>query len=272
MPFDLAPKAKSWQKLVNKVQKCALDHGKSKIPILIGIDSVHGANFIREGVLFPQPINLAATFNLKLVEKMARITAVETRAIGIPWNFSPVLDLGRQPLWPRIYETFGEDPYLASEFARVYVKSHQGEKLDDRSSAAACLKHYVGYSVPVNGKDRSPSVIPDIELREVHLPPFEAGVQAGAATVMINSGVVNNIPGHMNGYYINDILRGEMGFKGLVVSDCFDIINLHTRDKVGETPRDAAKLSVMAGIDISMVKNFIIICQKLTTLMYKGSI
>ena len=252
-PLDTAQKASTWQKIIKKIQDVALKNGKSKIPILYGLDSIHGANYIREAVLFPQPLAMAATFNLDIVKKVARVTAVETRAVGIPWNFNPVLDVGRQPLWPRLWETYGEDTYVAVKMGEAYIKSHQGNDLKNRTNTATCMKHYIGYSLPFNGRDRTPALIPENILRETFLPPFEAAVQAGSPTVMINSGEVNGIPGHANGHYINDILKGELGFKGFAVSDWEDIKRLYWRDKVADSPKEAVRIAVMAGVDMSMV-------------------
>jgi beta-glucosidase len=196
---------------------------------------------------------MASTFNLDIVRQVAQITAMETRGIGIPWNFNPVLDSGRQPLWSRLFETYGEDVYLATEYAEAYIRAHEGDDLTDHKHGATCMKHFIGYSLPVNGKDRTPALIPEIVLREHFLPPFERAVKANSLTVMINSGEVNSVPGHANSYYINDILKGELGFEGFAVSDWEDILRLNTRDDVSETIKDGVRLSIMAGLDMSMV-------------------
>ena len=252
-PLDTAQKASTWHKIITKVQDMALKEGKSKIPVLYGIDSIHGGTYIRESVLFPQPLAMGATFNTEIASQVARVTAVETRAVGIPWNFNPVLDVGRQPLWPRLWETYGEDPYVAIKMGESYIRSHQGNDLRNRSNTATCMKHYIGYSYPFNGRDRTPSLIPENLLREVFLPPFEAAVKAGSPTVMINSGDVNGVPGHANGYYINDILKGELKFEGFAVSDWEDIKRLHWRDHVADSPQEAVRIAVMNGVDMSMV-------------------
>jgi beta-glucosidase len=247
MPSYQPVKASTAQKIIKKIQDYAMKKTRLKIPVLYAIDSVHGASFIREGVLFPQPLSIAATFNTDIAQKIGKIAAMETRATGIAWNFHPVLDVGRQPQWPRLYETFGEDTHLVSKMGEAFVKGHQGSDLRNRESAATCLKHFIGYSVPLNGRDRTPAYIPENLLREVFLPPFEAAVRAGAATVMINSAEVNGVPGHVNGYYINQILKKELNFKGLVVSNWHDVINLYVRDKVAESLEDAVRLAVLAG-------------------------
>jgi beta-glucosidase len=240
------------QAAIRTIQDVALNETDFHVPIIYGTDSIHGV-FVNESVFFPEPINMAATFNTDLVGKIASVLAKETRATGIPWNFSPVLDIGRQPLWSRLYETFGEDVYLASKMAEVFIKGHQGSNLKGRKVAANCLKHFVGYSYPFNGRDRSVAWIPEILLREKFLPPFESGIRAGALTVMINSGDVNGVPGHANYQYLTEILKGEWGFKGFTVSDWEDIKRLNYRDKVAQSQEEAVYIAVMAGIDMSMV-------------------
>jgi beta-glucosidase len=240
------------QKVIKQVQDVALNETAFRIPIIYGTDSIHGMLF-DNAVYFPQPINMAASFDTDLIGRIAAVISKETRASGAPWNFSPILDIGRQPLWPRIYETFGEDVHLASKMAETFVKSHQGPNLKAKRVAANCLKHYVGYGYPFNGRDRSPAYIPEILLREKFLPPFESGVRAGALTLMINSGEVNGIPGHANYQYLTEILKGEWDFKGFTVSDFEDIKRLHIRDKIAQTPEEAVYIAVMAGVDMSMV-------------------
>jgi beta-glucosidase len=185
-PLDTAQKASTWQKIIKKIQDAARK-GKSKIPILYAIESIHGTNYIREGTLFPQAIGMASTFNLDLAREVSRITSVETRATGIPWNYAPVLDVGRNVVWSRLWETFGEDSWLATQMSVQYVKGHQGDNNDltSRNATAVCLKHYIGYSVPWSGRDRTPALIPEITLREHFLPPFEEAIKAGAITVMV---------------------------------------------------------------------------------------
>lgn len=253
--FTPAEEAKDNQIIINMIQTAVLNETKLKIPILYGIDSTHGNGGIKEGVLFPQPLAQASSFNLNIAYKIGEITSIETRTIGTPWNFYPVLDIGRQPLWPRLYETYGEDVYLVSKMGDAYIRGQQGNDLKNKTKTATCLKHYVGYSYPFNGLDRTPAFIPDNLLREVFLPPFQAGIEAGAETVMLNSGDVNGIPGHANSYYINDILKGELKFKGFVLSDWQDVKRLYYRDKIAESPEDAVRIAVMSGLDMSMVPN-----------------
>lgn len=253
--YDAALSLKEWNELIKKIQDIAIRKTRLKIPVLYGIDAIHGANYIKEATLFPHAIAMAAARDPELVRKSAEITAKEIRAAGIPWNFNPVLDVGRHQAWPRLFETFGEDPYLASVMGVEYVRGMQGkgDGLIPPEKAAACLKHYVGYSFPFSGKDRTPAYIPDNMMREIFLLPFKKAVEAGALTVMVNSAEVNGIPGHANSYLLTDVLKKEFGFKGLVVSDWRDILNLYDRDHVAGSPREAVKMAVMAGIDMSMV-------------------
>lgn len=241
-----------WHEILNSIQD-AVEKTRLKIPVLYGIDSIHGATYTRNSVLFPNAISAAATWNVELVRRTAEISAFQTRASGIPWAFYPVLDIGRQPLWPRMWETFGEDPFLASRLGAAYVEGLQGKDMAARGKVAACVKHYGGYSMPFNGKDRTPAILDERTLRNVILPPYEAGVRAGAPTVMVNSGEISGVPGHANYHLLTEILKREWGFRGLVVSDWEDIKRLHTRDRVAPTPKDAVRLAVMAGVDMSMV-------------------
>ncbi|MCG8608116.1 glycoside hydrolase family 3 C-terminal domain-containing protein, partial [bacterium] len=252
--YDTALTLEEWRKLITQIQDLATKETRLGVPILYGMDAIHGAGFIREATLFPQSITMAATRNLELVLESAEITAREMRIAGVPWNFNPVLDVGRNPLWPRLWETFGEDPYLVATMGVAYAQGLEGPSdLDREVSVAACLKHYLGYSFPLSGKDRTPAWIPERMLREYFLPPFKATVQAGVQTVMANSSEINGIPVHSDRYLLTDLLRGELGFQGFVVSDWEDIERLHKRDKVAASREEAVKMAVMAGVDMSMV-------------------
>jgi len=251
-PNNKAQPIEKWRKMTQVIRETAAKT-RLKIPVIYGIDAIHGATYTQNSVLFPQAINMAATFNTELSFKEGETTAREVKASGLDWNFSPVMDIGRQPLWPRLWETYGEDVYLASAMGSAYIQGHQGDDFSTANKAPTCLKHYVGYSYPLNGKDRTPAWIGERALREYFLPSFEAGVKAGAPTVMINSAEVDGIPGHANYQYLTTILRGEMGFKGFTVSDWEDIIRLYSRDKLAASPREAVKIAVMAGVDMSMV-------------------
>jgi len=253
-PVYVMPPA-DWQGIVKTIQGIALAESPHKIPVLYGIDSIHGANFMQGSTLFPHHPAMGATRNPDLVRESARISAMETRAAGVRWTFAPVLDVGRQPLWPRFSETLGEDPYLVSALGVAEIQGLQGTNLDSPTSVAACMKHFFGYSFPFNGHDRTLALIPDYYLREYFLPPFRAAVQAGVKTVMINSAEVNGVPVHGSKYMLTDILRDELGFKGMAVSDWQDVIRLHTWHHVAATPEDAVEKSVNAGLDMSMVPN-----------------
>ena len=243
----------NWQEMIAQMQEIAARETRLGIPILYGIDSIHGANYVLGATIFPQNIAMAAAGNVALVEKAAEITAMETRAVGIPWNFNPVLDLARQPMWPRVFETFGEDAYMASVMGAAYIRAQQGDDLSRSDKVATCMKHYLGYSLPRSGRDRTPAYIPERELRQHYLKPFAAAVRAGTVTCMVNSSEINGVPVHSSDFYLTELLRGELGFDGFVVSDWADIENLYTREKVAKDRREAVKMAVMAGIDMSMV-------------------
>lgn len=243
----------NWHEVITTIQDAAIKDTRLGIPVLYGIDAIHGANYTKEATLFPQSIAMAATRNRELMRKGAEVTALEMRASGIPWTFNPVLGIGREPLWSRMWETFGEDVYLASEFADEYVNGVQGSDMSAPASGAACMKHYLGYSVPVSGRDRTPAWIPERMIREIFLPPFKSAIDAGVMTAMINSAEINGIPTHSDYYLLTELLKNELGFKGFTVSDWEDIKRLYTRDKVASSPKDAVRIAVMAGIDMSMV-------------------
>jgi len=251
--WEIAHTAEYWQEIITQIQDIAIKETRLGIPVIYGIDAIHGANYTLGATIFPQNIAMAATWNPELVRQSAEITALETRAGGIPWNFNPVLGVGRQPLWPRLFETFGEDVYLTSVMGAEYVKGNQGNDLSDPASVAACAKHYLGYSFPLSGKDRTPAWIPERMLREIFVPPFKSAIDAGVATVMVNSSEINGIPVHSSHFLLNDLLRDELGFEGFVVSDWNDINNLYLREKVAEDQKEAVEMAVMAGIDMSMV-------------------
>ncbi|RMG22909.1 MAG: beta-glucosidase, partial [Bacteroidetes bacterium] len=242
-----------WREIITTMQRIAMEEKPTGIPVLYGIDAIHGANYTLGSTLFPQQIGLAATWNPALAYETARITAYETRASCIPLNFSPVLDIGRDPRWPRLWETFGEDVLLASRMGTSMVQGYQGTQLNDPYQVAACMKHFLGYSLPRTGKDRTPAYVPERQLREYVLPPFEAAIKAGAATVMINSAEMNGIPVHANPRILKDLLRDELGFRGVAMTDWEDIKLLVTRHRVAKDYKEAIKLAINAGIDLSMV-------------------
>ncbi len=239
-----------WNRLITELNTAA-QKTRLKIPVLYGLDDIHGVNYSAGSTLFPQEIGQAATWNRQLVHDGAVITAYEARAAGVPWTFSPALDLGTNALWPRIYEGFGEDPYLISEMGVQFVKGIQNGPLNEHLSVS--LKHYMAYSDPKSGKDRSDAWIPEYYLREYHLPPFAAAIKAGARNVMVNSSLINGIPTHINKHLLTDILKNELGFTGFIVSDWQDIENVYRRDKMTKDIKGAIMLSINAGIDMSMI-------------------
>lgn len=237
-----------WRTVVAGLQAAAAQrHPKS--PILYGVDAVHGANYTVGAVLGPQQIGQAAMWNPDVVKALAAGTALEIHAAGTPWNFAPILDVGRDPRWPRFWETFGEDPLLVSTLGAASIQGTQTCGVP----VAATMKHFLGYSAPLTGKDRTPAWIPERQLREIFLPPFRAAVEAGAMTVMVNSGEMNGIPVHTDADVLQGLLRDELGFEGLVVTDWEDIKYLVTRHKVAASYKDAIEMAVLAGIDMSMV-------------------
>jgi len=241
-----------WREIQTQIQDEA-KKSRLKIPVVYGLDGMHGQTYTLNSTLFPHNIGMAATRNPELVALAAHITANELRASGVRWEFAPVLDCGRQPLWSRFPETFGEDVYMGRFMGSTAVKAYQEAGLSDPKGVAACMKHYLAYSMPRTGKDRTPSYVPEIELREYFLPQFHDAIKAGAATIMINSGEINGVPVHASKYLLTDVLRKEMGFEGVVVTDWEDIIRLHTRHLVANTPRQAVVLAINAGVDMSMV-------------------
>ncbi len=241
-----------WHRIIRPIQEAA-QRTRLKIPVIYGVDSIHGANYVQGSTLFPQELGMAATWNPMLMQRSAEIAAMETRAAGLTWSFSPVLDVGRHPMWPRLWETFGEDSYLVTVMGTAFVRGLEGEDVSSGKHVASSLKHYVGYSFPLTGRDRTPSYIPEYALRENFLPPFAAAVKAGARTVMVNSGEINGVPGHINKHLLTDVLKGELGFDGFIVTDWEDIKKLVTSWHVAADEKEATRLAVMAGIDMSMV-------------------
>ena len=263
--------AQDWNRIIAEIQDAA-KQTRLKIPVLYGLDDIHGVSYVAGTTLFPQEIGQAATWNRQLIHDAAVITAYEGRAVGVPWTFSPTLDLGTNPQWPRIWEDYGEDPYLSAELGVQFVKGAQ-EPLGSKEKLVVSLKHYMDYSDPKSGQDRTDSWIPENYLREYHLPPYAAAVKAGARTVMINSGLINGIPTHINKHILTDILKNELHFTGFIVTDWQDIENVYRRDKVTKTIKEAIMLAINAGIDMSMIpydyKEF---CTDLVALVKEGKV
>ena len=249
---DEALPVSKWQEIIRAIQEEA-KRSRLHVPVLYGIDTIHGANYVAGSTLFPQPLAMAATWNAELMLRGSQISAAETRKAGVPWSFSPVLDSGRQPLWSRLWETFGEDTYLATVMGVATVRGYEGSDLSSSSSVSASLKHYVGYSYPATGGDRSPALIPENTLREYFLPAFAAAVKAGAHTVMVNSSEVNGTPGHANSYLLKNVLHDELGLQGFAVSDWMDIKGLVSTHHIAANEKEATRIAVLAGIDMSMV-------------------
>src|SRR6187401_716722 len=241
-----------WNEVITQIQDEA-KKTRLKIPVLYGLDGMHGQTYTLNSTLFPQNIGIAATRNPTFATMAAKVTAKELRASGVRWNFAPVLDIGRQPLWSRFPETYGEDVYIVKTMGAAAVKAYEEDGLRNPTAVASCMKHYLGYSGPRTGKDRTPAYIPDIELREYYLPSFREAVRSGASTVMINSGEINGEPVHASKYLLTDLLRKELGFQGMIVTDWEDIKRLHDRHNVAATPRAAVAMAINAGIDMSMV-------------------
>ena len=264
----------TWNKIIDEIQSYALS-SDTAIPILYGIDGIHGATYIDGATMFPEQIGTAATWDIKNSFNMGMVTAYETRAAGIPWNFSPVLDLGQDPRFPRQFETFGEDPYLTTQMGLASLKGQQGidNNMDNDFVVATSIKHFLGYQTTISGKDRTPSYIPEHVLRELHLPAFEKAISQGAKTIMINSGLINGIPVHADRYLLTNLLREELGFDGIILTDWEDINKLHDRDKVAESRKEAIKIAINAGIDMSMIPyDYEEFCDNLLELVKEGEI
>lgn len=271
-PNTCAPTAKQWEKYIVQIQKISMK--RIGIPCVFGLDQNHGSTYTQGGTLFPQNINVAATFNREIARRSAEATAYETRAVSIPWTYSPTVDLGRDARWPRIWENFGEDCYLSSEMGKAMVYGFQGEDPNniDQYHIATSMKHFMGYGVPWTGKDRTPAYISPADLREKHFAPFLAGLQAGALTVMVNSASVNGMPMHANKDILTGWLKEETGWDGVLITDWADINNLYTREMVAKDKKDALRIAINAGIDMIMEPYSCDACGYLIELVKEGKI
>ena len=271
-PNTCAPTAKQWEKYIAQIQKISMK--RIGIPCVFGLDQNHGSTYTQGGTLFPQNINVAATFNREVARRSAEATAYETRAVSIPWTYSPTVDLGRDARWPRIWENFGEDCYLSSEMGKAMVYGFQGEDPNniDQYHIATSMKHFMGYGVPWTGKDRTPAYISPADLREKHFAPFLAGLQAGALTVMVNSASVNGMPMHANKEFLTGWLKEETGWDGVLITDWADINNLYTREMVAKDKKDALRIAINAGIDMIMEPYSCDACGYLVELVKEGKI
>lgn len=271
-PNTCAPTAKQWEKYIAQIQKISMK--RIGIPCVFGLDQNHGSTYTQGGTLFPQNINVAATFNREIARRSAEATAYETRAVSVPWTYSPTVDLGRDARWPRIWENFGEDCYLSSEMGKAMVYGFQGEDPNniDQYHIATSMKHFMGYGVPWTGKDRTPAYISPADLREKHFAPFLAGLQAGALTVMVNSASVNGVPMHANKDILTGWLKEETGWDGVLITDWADINNLYTREMVAKDKKDALRIAINAGIDMIMEPYSCDACGYLVELVKEGKI
>ena len=253
VPNSIAQTKEGWEAIIRKIQDKSMK--VIGIPCIYGVDQIHGTTYTQGGTFFPQGINMAATFNRSLVREGSRISAYETKAGSIPWTYAPVLDLGRDARWPRMWENYGEDCYVNAEMGRESILGFQGEDPNqiDNNHVAACLKHYMGYGVPVSGKDRTPSSITVQDMREKHFAPFLEGIKAGALSVMVNSASNNGLPFHANYELLTKWLKEDLQWDGMIVTDWADINNLYSRDKIASSKKEAIKLAINAGIDMSMV-------------------
>ena len=287
VPNGYAPTAEQWQEIIGDIQKLSMKH--IGIPCIFGLDQNHGSTYTQGGTLFPQNINVAATFNRDIARRCAEATAYETRAVSVPWTFSPTLDLGRDARWPRIWENFGEDCYVNAEMGRMQTIGFQGRPVDggfpavitpavaasapiDQQHIACCLKHYLGYGTPWSGKDRTPAYISPADLREKHFAPFLAAIREGAASVMVNSASVNGMPVHANHELLTVWLKEQTGWDGVVITDWADINNLYTREKVAKDKKDALRIGINAGIDMIMEPYSVDACVLLKELVMEGKV
>jgi beta-glucosidase len=266
------PDKEEWCRLIKQIQDYAINHTRLGIPVIYGIDGVHGANFVNYSTMLPQQIALAASWNTGLAERAGEITSYELRAASMPWNYAPVIDIAIQPLWGRMFESFGEDPYLISQMSNAWIRGAQGDDMSDTTKTAVCVKHYLGYGAGINGKDKANAFIPENYLRQYYLPPFTEALRNGALTVMLSSNSVNGVPCDINKYYVTDILKDELGFRGFTVSDFSDIEFLVDAHQVAHDKKEATKMAVLAGLDMIMNPYNADVSGMLVDLVYRGEI
>ena len=272
VPLSVAQKKEKWAEAIKQIQDLSMK--EIGIPCIYGVDQIHGTTYTLDGTMFPQGINMGATFNRELTEKAAAISAYETKAGCIPWTYAPVVDLGRDPRWSRMWENYGEDCYVNAEMGKASVRGFQGSNPNHigEYNVAACMKHYMGYGVPVSGKDRTPSSISRSDMREKHFAPFLAAIRQGALSVMVNSGVDNGVPFHANRELLTEWLKEDLNWDGMIVTDWADINNLCTRDHIAATKKEAVKIAINAGIDMSMVPYEVSFCDYLKELVQEGEV
>ena len=268
----VAEKPEVWYKFYKDLQEYNLEHSRLKIPVIYGVDQMHGPNYLEGGTIFPHAINTAATYNNKFPADMAHVTAIETADIGHQWIFAPVLDLARTPLWGRYYETLGESQYVASTMGSIFVKTLQGDSAIAPYKIAATAKHFLAYSDPKSGWDRTPVDISEQTLYEMHVPAFKAAIDAGIESVMINSGEINGEPVHASARILTQLLRDELKFRGVAVTDWEDIIRLYRNHRVAANERDATRMAIEAGIDMAMTPYTTDFCEHMVALVKAGKI
>lgn len=271
-PMGFAQTPETWYRIISGIQDASMKY--IGIPDIYGVDQNHGSTYTQGGTLFPQEINMAASFNRELVREGAKVTAYEARACDIPWVYNPVMDLGRNPVWPRIWESFGEDPYINGAMAVEMVKGYQGDDPNHVGpmNVAACLKHYMGYGVPTSGKDRTPAIINKADLREKFFHPYKEAIRAGALSIMVNSAQINGLPVHVNYELLTEWLKEGLNWDGMIVTDWADIHNVWKRDKVAHDYKEAIMLSINAGIDMSMTPYDVEFCTLLKELVDEGKV
>ncbi len=271
-PGTRAHTVEQWQKWIRLIQEKSMKY--LGIPDIYGLDQNHGVTYTQGGILFPQPINLAASFNTELAKTGAEITAYESRAANCPWVYNPVVDLSRDARWPRVWESFGEDAIVNAKMVVAEIQGYQGDDPNhiDRFHVGTCTKHYFAYGAPWTGKDRTPAYVSPQMLREKYFEPFKQAALAGSLTMMVNSASINGVPVHASYEYLTKWLKEDLNWDGMIVTDWADINNLYTREKVAKDKKDAIRIAINAGIDMSMDPYSVEFCQLLKELVQEGKV
>ncbi|WP_303036727.1 glycoside hydrolase family 3 protein, partial [Duncaniella muris] len=271
-PYSYCLDAEAWNVVIPQIQEASMKY--MGIPCIYGLDQNHGTTYTNGGTLFPQNLNVAASFNTEIARRAAEITAYETRASDCPWTFSPTLDLARDPRWPRFWENYGEDPLVNALMGAAAVRGFQGDDPNhiDGNHIAVSVKHFMGYGVPFSGKDRTPAHISPSDLREKHFAPYLEAIKNGALTVMVNSSSINGTPVHADWTLLTKWLKNDLQWDGLIVTDWADINNLYTREKVARDKKDAIRIAINAGIDMAMEPYKVDYCTILRELVEEGSV
>lgn len=272
VPGGISPNREKYVELITRIQEKSME--EIGIPCIYGLDQIHGATYVAGATFFPQGINIAASFNPEYAYTGGQVTAYESRSAMVPWTFSPTMDLGRDPRWPRLWESYGEDPLVNSVMAVEFTRGLQGDDPNhiNQFHIAACAKHYMAYGVPVTGKDRTPSSVTTADLREKYFAPFKACIEAGALTLMVNSASNNGMPFHANRELLTGWVKEDLNWDGMIVTDWADISNLHTREHIAESSKDAIRIAINAGIDMAMVPYDIRFCDELKELVQEGEV